>query len=580
MKMIDKTVLARYNAGIEKDRLRTGMGIIEFERTKEILVEKLPKAPAVIYDIGGGYGEYAWWLASLGYEVHLFDISETNIKMSEDLKHEYPNVQLESAEVCDARSIPRKSKSADAVLLMGPLYSITEYEERILAIKESYRLLKDNGVLFTAALTPYGGLLHRITVYRNFDDNKACELDDPNVISMFERALIDGAYINPERKIARGLGSSHLHTAKELKEELLCGGFKTESVHGVMGGAWLAPNLDGLLANSETKEVLLKTVRMLDTHEEINITKIDKDEPVITSIEGNPSEWTKENVTLKVNASDNLSGLAPKAYSFDGGTTWQTENTKEYTENTSNIEIQVRDKAGNISTQIVNITKITKLTGIEITNAPGKVEYIEGQTFDKTGMIVTAIYDNGTREVIEEYTINPERELTQEDTKVIISYTEKGITKTVEQEIAVAIKSITGIEVKTAPRKVNYKIGERLNTEGLVLIVRYDNGAAEEITEGYECTPTTLNIVGTQEITVTYGGQTSTFNVIVIKKGDVNGDNLVDFIDILQINKHRLGKIQLAGTDLEAADVNEDGNIDFMDILQINKYRLGKINSL
>ena len=269
MKMIDKTVLARYNAGIEKDRLRTGIGIIEFERTKEILMEKLPKAPAVIYDIGGGYGEYAWWLTSLGYEVHLFDISETNIKLSAELKHEYPNVHLESAEVCDARSIPRKSKSADAVLLMGPLYSITEYEERILAIKESYRLLKDNGILFTAALTPYGGLLHRITVYHNFDNNKACELDNPNVISMFERALTDGCYINPERKISNGLGSSHFHTAKSIKEELLCGGFKTESVHGVMGGAWLAPNLDELLANKETREVLMKTVRMLDKHEEI-----------------------------------------------------------------------------------------------------------------------------------------------------------------------------------------------------------------------------------------------------------------------------------------------------------------------
>ena len=269
MKMIDKTVLAGYNAGIEKNRLRTGIGIIEFERTKEILVEKLPKAPAVIYDIGGGYGEYAWWLASLGYEVHLFDISETNIKLSAELKHEYPNVHLKSAEVCDARSIPRKSKSADAVLLMGPLYSITEYEERILAIKESYRLLKDNGVLFTAALTPYGGLLHRITVYHNFDNNKACELDNPNVISMFERALTDGCYINPERKISNGLGSSHFHTAKSIKEELQCGGFKTESVHGVMGGAWLAPNLDELLANKETREVLMKTVRMLDKHEEI-----------------------------------------------------------------------------------------------------------------------------------------------------------------------------------------------------------------------------------------------------------------------------------------------------------------------
>ena len=114
MKTIDTTVLAGYNAGIERNRLRTGIGIIEFERTKEILKDKLPAPPAVIYDIGGGYGEYAWWLASLGYEVHLFDISETNIKMSEELKHEYHNVHLKSAEVCDARSIPRKSKSADA----------------------------------------------------------------------------------------------------------------------------------------------------------------------------------------------------------------------------------------------------------------------------------------------------------------------------------------------------------------------------------------------------------------------------------------------------------------------------------
>lgn len=59
MKTIDTTVLAGYNAGIERDRLRTGIGLIEFERTKEILLENLPKPPAVIYDIGGAYGEYS-----------------------------------------------------------------------------------------------------------------------------------------------------------------------------------------------------------------------------------------------------------------------------------------------------------------------------------------------------------------------------------------------------------------------------------------------------------------------------------------------------------------------------------------
>ena len=269
MKTIDKAVLAGYNAGIERDRLRTGIGILEFERTKEILLEKLPKPPAVIYDIGGAYGEYAWWLASLGYTVHLFDLSETHIAMSAELAAEYPGTKLASAVVCDARSVPMPEKSADAVLLMGPLYSITEYEERILAIKESCRLLKDNGLLFSAALTPYSVLVSRLDVYRVDDTKKRRELEDPAVIAIIERALEDGCYENPEKRIASGLGSSHLHTAKALREELLRSGFDTDSVHGVMGGAWLAPNLDALLENPETKEVLMKTIRMLDTHEEI-----------------------------------------------------------------------------------------------------------------------------------------------------------------------------------------------------------------------------------------------------------------------------------------------------------------------
>lgn len=269
MRSIDKTVLAGYDAGIERDRLRSGIGLLEFERTKEILTEKLPKPPAVIYDIGGAYGEYSWWLASLGYEVHLFDLSKTNIAMSKELATEYPGIALHSAMVCDARSIPRPNNSADAILLMGPLYSITEYEERILAIKEGHRLLKDGGILFSAALTPYSVLIPRIARYHEDHSKKRRELDEPAVITMIGRALEDGCYINPEKKIATGIGSSHLHTAKALRKELSCGGFSTASVHGVMGGAWLAPDLDELLANKETRETLMKTIRMLDTHEEI-----------------------------------------------------------------------------------------------------------------------------------------------------------------------------------------------------------------------------------------------------------------------------------------------------------------------
>ena len=269
MKSIDKTVLAGYNAGIERNRLRTGVGLIEFERTKELLLENLPEPPAVIYDIGGGYGEYAWWLAEKGYEVHLFDLSETNIAMSHELAMEFPKCSLAAAEVCDARAIPREAATADAILLMGPLYHITEYEERIAAICESRRLLKNDGVLFSAALTPYSVLLHNITVYRPKSEPRNVVLEDPKFLAMVEREIEDGCHVNPKRSVYSGLGTSHLHTAKALREELAAGGFLESKVHGVMAGAWLVHDLDELWKDEVSRSVLMHTVRLLDTKEEL-----------------------------------------------------------------------------------------------------------------------------------------------------------------------------------------------------------------------------------------------------------------------------------------------------------------------
>ena len=268
-KSVDHSALTYYESGFERNRLTTGIGLIEFERTKEILLENLPKAPAVIYDIGGAYGEYSWWLASLGYEVHLFDLFPKNLELSKELGKEYPNANLASAEVCDALSVPRESKSADAVLLMGPLYHLTDYNERISAINESRRLKKDNGVLFTAGLTPYSVLLYNITVYEPFGENPNKTLEDPNFIKMVEGEVKDGNHINPDNTIYSGIGSVYLHTAKALREELLAGGFKGSVVHGVMGGAWLAKDIEKLWENEASRNALMNTVRLLSTCEEI-----------------------------------------------------------------------------------------------------------------------------------------------------------------------------------------------------------------------------------------------------------------------------------------------------------------------
>ena len=62
----DDVLRAYYERGMERERLSDGRGDLEFTRTTEIVLRRLPAAPAVVADIGGGPGRYALWLASLG----------------------------------------------------------------------------------------------------------------------------------------------------------------------------------------------------------------------------------------------------------------------------------------------------------------------------------------------------------------------------------------------------------------------------------------------------------------------------------------------------------------------------------
>lgn len=95
---------------------------------------------------------------------------------------------------------------------------------------------------------------------------------------------------------------------------------------------------------------------------EYPVKRIDRTAPIITGVSGAPASWTNNNITLTVNgAKDTESGLNVSAYSFDGGLTWQTSNSKTYSANLNNIIIKVRDALGNTYTHpSINITKIDK----------------------------------------------------------------------------------------------------------------------------------------------------------------------------------------------------------------------------
>lgn len=257
MKAIDNNVLAGYNAGIEKGRLHKDLGLIEFARTKEILREQLPTPPSVIYDIGGAYGEYAYWLAELGYSVHLFDLAEKHIEMAHELGEEL-GLSLAAAEVADARSIDRPDASADAILLFGPLYHITDRDERLLCLRECKRLLKPGGLLFTANITPFAPTLKYVARY----DRKP-ELDDDTLFQRLRKTVETGYHTN------RGWGDAYFHRPAELKAEVEAAGFSDVELRGIIGPCWILRNLDEVWNDMHKRESIMRVVRLLEKEESL-----------------------------------------------------------------------------------------------------------------------------------------------------------------------------------------------------------------------------------------------------------------------------------------------------------------------
>ena len=91
------------------------------------------------------------------------------------------------------------------------------------------------------------------------------------------------------------------------------------------------------------------------------------------------------------------------------------------------------------SISVVIYAKEAPLTGIVVTTPPTKTAYNIGDSFDKTGMVITASYEDGSNNTVSAYTVSPEI-MTAETTSVTISYTEDEVTKTAVQAVTVGAR--------------------------------------------------------------------------------------------------------------------------------------------
>ena len=82
------------------------------------------------------------------------------------------------------------------------------------------------------------------------------------------------------------------------------------------------------------------------------------------------------------------------------------------------------------------------------------------------------------------------------------------------------------ISVSKLPIKTIYYVGEDLDTKGLEITLYYSNGSNQKITDGFSVSGFDSEKVGTKTITVTYGEESTTFNVTV------NTEFIVSFPDV------------------------------------------------
>ena len=148
------------------------------------------------------------------------------------------------------------------------------------------------------------------------------------------------------------------------------------------------------------------------------------------------------------------------------------------------------------------------LESIEVKTAPAKLEYTVGDTFDPTGLVITAIYDDESEEDIEyegneeEFSFSPSlsTQLTTDYTSITISYSGKSC----EQDISVEDAPehfLEGTYVLNYDSSIKWKLS--FNQNGSGVYNKYNSSGSIIGTDTFSYTSDGINLVLTN-VTCTY----------------------------------------------------------------------------
>ena len=144
---MDTSYLEKYYGKFcEEKRLASRHGQVEFITTMKYIHEYLKEYdnPSIL-EVGAGTGRYSCSLAIEGYDVTAVELVKNNLGV---LKAKKTSVKAYQGNATNLSKF--KDNSFDMVLLLGPMYHLIAFEDKIKALEEAKRVCKNNGKIIIA----------------------------------------------------------------------------------------------------------------------------------------------------------------------------------------------------------------------------------------------------------------------------------------------------------------------------------------------------------------------------------------------------------------------------------------------
>jgi len=240
MKDSIRAVQAYYDENAQREWERLSAHPFEFILTTWMM-EKFIKPGDSVLDIGGGPGRYAIHFAKMGCPVTLVDLSPGNVALALEKAGE-ANVMLR-AEAANCLELDRLDLGLyDHVFLMGPLYHLTDGEDRAEAVRQALKYLKPGGVFYCSFILDFAAIIYDMREGPGF---LSMDLEEGTMQRIVNSVLGGEAYAG------KAFTTACLVNQRQIEPFLAPFGLKKLALFGQEG--ILAPNEDRILSYPEAE---------------------------------------------------------------------------------------------------------------------------------------------------------------------------------------------------------------------------------------------------------------------------------------------------------------------------------------